>query len=313
MAKLLLLISAWSNRNNLNSIDNIADQNGPKEDLKPKASLIARCSQPDSQDENESRDHDRLFIGAKGQNGCYAGQRKPTPLVSGLSPLIARPSGGWIHRSRLILWQTRCSKSLESNVARQRNQSKYGHRSGGPTWQPKHSVSGHLGLNIVESPPHIEPTDRNNDGGPSKLPFRNHPTNDQHQDYPWNRCNNVGPPSTKEPVTQCPTNKEPASSYCNRHRAFNFDEKPVECQGCKTTNEGVGETEPAAGTRVHSIIELEEKGRNRAVEVIFERPVMGKPMPGVIGCVKLGDQDAGVGVLKEQWVLSMQNQDRKAR
>ena len=64
---------------------------------------------------------------------------------------------------------------------------------------------------------------------------------------------------------------------------------------------------------MNSIVKLKEEGRNGAVEVIFEGPVVGEPVKRVVGRVKLGKQHTGVGVKKERRVLSMQNQDRKAR
>ena len=127
MTKLLLLISARSNRNNLNSIDNIADHNGPKEDLEPKASLITSCSQPDSQNENEGGDHDCLFVRSESQGGSNAGQYQPTPIVGGFGSLIARPGSGRIHRASLFWRQTWCAKALESNIARQSDEGKNGH------------------------------------------------------------------------------------------------------------------------------------------------------------------------------------------
>jgi hypothetical protein len=64
---------------------------------------------------------------------------------------------------------------------------------------------------------------------------------------------------------------------------------------------------------VNAVVELEEEGGYRTVEVIFERPVMSKPTPRIVVFVEFADEDGGVGILEEGAAGGALKQERNAR
>ncbi len=68
-----------------------------------------------------------------------------------------------------------------------------------------------------------------------------------------------------------------------------------------------------------SIVELKKEGGNRTVKMIFERPIVSEPTPGIVILVEFANQNASVGVLqkctasgalKQEWHACQQSQKK---